>query len=122
MVYNDSCCDGWKRSAQSFYDWAFENGFTEDAKLTRTYSRQLHSPCNSYFVHKDKYFSTRPGSISVVLEDDPMTLADAHRLVSPPEISYQLVRSRYSRLKWNLTEALTTLPGKVGRKRKKVKS
>lgn len=113
-------CEEWKNSFESFYKWALENGYKEDAKrgaytLDRIDTNGNYEPSNCRFVNTK--IQSRNKSTTFYLTHNGVTksLADWSEEVG---ILATTIDSRIRKHGWSIEKALTTPTYSCGRRRK----
>ena len=107
-------CPEWSmENVQSFYDWAFANGYKEGLQIDRIDVNGNYEPSNCRWVtHKENARNTRTNRLVTVF-GEKMTLAEAVERYG--QVSYKVTHLRMKR-GMTLEEALFTPKQKSGRK------
>lgn len=84
-------CDQWKNDINSFFTWAFNNGYADDLQLDREYNDRDYYPDNCRFVTRSKNCRNKSNNIKVTYQGISKLLID---WCEELQLDYNLVRSR----------------------------
>lgn len=103
-------CEEWKKSFQSFYNWAHANGYNENAKygectLDRIDVNGNYCPENCRWVSFHKQANNRTNTQFILFNGESHSLSDWAKIVN---IDYQCLYSRIHDNHWDIEKALTT--------------
>ena len=103
-------CEEWKDSFQSFYDWAYANGYDNNAKygectLDRIDTNGDYCPANCRWVSLKEQANNRQSNVLITYNGKTDTMSNWAREI---EIEYTCLFSRIHDLHWSIEKALTT--------------
>lgn len=104
-------CDEWRNSFEAFYEWAHNNGYSEDAPrgrctIDRVDSNGNYCPENCRFVTQLEQANNLRSNHRVEYNGETHTIAEWSRITG---ISQYKIRNRITRLGWSPKRALTTI-------------
>lgn len=97
-------CDEWMDNLQSFFDWAFENGYKKGLTIDRIDVNGNYAPNNCRFVKMSVQCRNKRNNIMVTLNGQTKVLAEWCELLGR---DYHIVHARLCR-GWTLKKALMT--------------
>lgn len=96
-------CEEWKNDFQSFYEWAIENGYSEELTIDRIDNNKNYEPSNCRWANMKAQNSNRRNTIKFVYNGEEKTL---HELAEDHNISYKKLYKRVHNRKMSIEEAL----------------
>lgn len=99
-----SVCDEWKNDFESFKNWAFQNGYSDNLTLDRIDNDKGYSPDNCRWATVKEQANNRRSNHYVTYDGVTRTLAQWAELTG---INYDCLKSRISKLNWPLEKAFT---------------
>ena len=102
-------CEEWQ-DFQNFYNWAYENGYDENAEygrctLDRIDNNGNYCPENCRWVDGKTQANNRHTNVSFEFNGETHTLAEWARI---SQLSYRTLYSRYITYKWSAVKTMTT--------------
>ena len=95
-------CESWLGSYKEFYDWAVENGYSEELSIDRIDNDGDYSPTNCRWVSRKVQNRNKRDSVNIEYRGEIKNLADwADEL----GMSYSTLRARYITYKWSVEDA-----------------
>lgn len=101
---NIKICDEWLNNPQSFYEWAYLNGYAVGKSIDRRNNSLDYSPANCHFIERNKQCRNRSNSIMIKINGDTKCLQEWCDIY---KINRETVRSRVKRYGISWQEALT---------------
>ena len=105
-------CDEWKNDFLAFYNWAIENGYSENLSIDRIDVNGDYSPTNCRWCTPKEQSNNKRNNINITINDKTQTLAQWCEELG---LNYGTVRRRIKVYGWSDSEAL----GFKERKKKK---
>lgn len=102
---NISICSEWRESFKSFYDWAMENGYSDELTLDRIDNNGNYEPSNCRWVSRTQQMNNTRKNHFIELNGEKHTIAEWCRKLN---ISYNVLSSRIFTYGWSDEKALTT--------------
>lgn len=87
-------CDEWHNSFVPFYEWAINNGYTEELTLDRIDNDGNYEPSNCRWVTMQEQCNNRSSNIKITIGNATKTLLQWCEIF---EVDYRTVLSRYHR-------------------------
>lgn len=87
-------CEEWKNSAESFCEWALENGYQSGLSIDRIDVDGNYEPNNCRFVDRSVQNNNRRDNIYVNYENERITIK---QLADRTGVEYRVLLSRYNR-------------------------
>lgn len=111
-------CEEWKKSSNSFGDWAISNGYSDDLTLDRIDVNGNYEPSNCRWITmkeqaSNKRESKRNGYLGKLIEINGESKTK-REWCDFYGISKKTVDKRIYKLKWGVVEAITTPPRNRG--------
>ena len=97
----------WADSFQSFYDWAYANGYSDDLTLDRIDTNKNYEPSNCRWVSRKIQQNNRRGNQVFSIKGEQKTIAEWCAVYGVP---HERVRHRVVDEGWDILKALTTPP------------
>lgn len=97
-------CDEWLTNPESFYQWAYNNGYSKGLSIERKDISKDYSPDNCIFIPKNEQSKNRSVSIMVTINDKTMCLSDWCKEYN---ISLSLVKYRTEKKGMTYEQALS---------------
>ncbi len=97
-------CDEWKNSFETFRDWAYQNGYSENLTIDRIDNTGNYCPENCRWATDIQQANNTSRNLVFTVDGYTDTLANLCRKY---DIPYSLAHSRVYR-KWDIKKALTT--------------
>lgn len=87
-------CEEWNNSFVPFYEWAMNNGYTEELTLDRIDNNGNYEPSNCRWATMREQSNNRSSNIKITIGNATKTLIQWCEIF---EVDYQTVRARYHR-------------------------
>lgn len=87
-------CDEWKNSFQNFYDWAIENGYSENLTIDRINNDGDYSPQNCRWANLKEQSRNRSTNINITIGNATKTLTEWCEIF---ELDFNTIEARYKR-------------------------
>lgn len=87
-------CEEWDNSFVPFYEWAINNGYTEELTLDRIDNNGNYEPSNCRWATMQEQSNNRNSNIKITIGNATKTLLQWCEIF---EVDYQTARSRYHR-------------------------
>lgn len=97
-------CDEWKKSFIAFYDWANNNGYTDELTIDRIDNGGIYSPENCRWATVTEQANNRRTCMMITRDGKTLSLK---QWCDELNISYKTVHVRIRYLGWNVEKALT---------------
>ena len=97
-------CDEWLNNPNSFYMWAYDNGYSQGLSIERIDVSMGYYPENCKFISKSDQSKNKTNTIMITIDGETKCLADWAKLYN---INYNTVRMRIKNYHMNPIEALT---------------
>ena len=97
-------CDEWKQSFVAFYDWANNNGYSDELTIDRIDNDGIYSPENCRWATVTEQANNRRSCIMITRDGKTQSLK---QWCDELNISYKTVHMRVRYLGWNIEKALT---------------
>lgn len=105
-------CNEWQESFETFYEWAVNNGYSDNLSLDRwPNKRGNYEPSNCRWATEIQQQNNKTSNTCYTYKGETKTLAELCRSLG---VCYSMVNIRINKLKWGIIEALET--PKLGRK------
>lgn len=104
-------CDEWEKSFESFRDWAFSSGYSEELTLDRINNDGDYCPENCKWSTVTEQANNRRTNRMLTLHGETDTMANWSRRLNLP---YWLIQKRVDNYKWSDEKALTEPRRKYG--------
>ena len=98
-----SVCEEWNQNFAAFYDWAIQNGYTDELTIDRIDVNGNYEPSNCRWVNMRVQQNNRRNNTHLEFNGDVHTIAEWSRIVN---INVETIISRLSR-GWTIERALT---------------
>jgi len=96
-------CDEWKNDFISFYNWAVNNGYTDDLTIDRINNDGIYEPSNCrWATHKEQMNNNRR-NVLIDFNGETKTLMQVCEILG---ISYKKTHHRIRKFKWDINRAL----------------
>jgi len=95
-------CDEWLNSSESFFNWAFKNGYSKELSLDRKNNNEGYSPENCKWSTPKEQCNNKRNNRIILFNGESKTLT---QWCDVYKIRYGLVLSRLKR-GWNISDAL----------------
>ena len=99
-----SVCDEWKNDFQNFYDWAMQNGYSDELSIDRINNDGNYEPNNCRWTDKKTQNNNTRRNHYITYNGKTLTMSQWAELLN---IEYCTLKSRIKR-GWNIEKALTT--------------
>lgn len=100
-----SVCEQWEKSFISFYEWAINNGYSEDLSIDRIDNNGNYCPENCRWIPLKEQCNNRKTNIVFEYNGEKHNLMQWCKLL---DLDYKFIHSRIYRLKWDFERAITT--------------
>lgn len=110
-----SVCEEWRNDVRVFYDWAINNGYSDDLTIDRVDNNGNYCPDNCRWATRVEQASNRRSNILITRNGETKTMK---QWAISEGIPYQVVWQRIKKLGWDTERALTEKVANRGRKRK----
>lgn len=87
-------CEEWNNSFVPFYEWAINNGYTEELTLDRIDNNGNYEPSNCRWATMQEQSNNRRSNIKITIGNATKTLMQWCEIF---EVDYQTVKARYHR-------------------------
>ena len=87
-------CEEWNNSFVPFYEWAINNGYTEELTLDRIDNNGNYEPSNCRWATMQEQSNNRSSNIKITIGNATKTLMQWCEIF---EVDYQTVKARYHR-------------------------
>lgn len=87
-------CDEWDKSFEAFYEWAIENGYSENLTIDRIDNDGDYSPQNCKWSTNEEQCNNRSTCIYITIGNETKTLMQWCEVFN---IDYKMVYARYKR-------------------------
>jgi hypothetical protein len=87
-------CDEWKESFQAFYDWAMQNGYSEELTIDRIDNDKGYSPDNCRWASQREQARNRATNIKITIGNSTRTLTEWCEIF---DVNVGMVNARYKR-------------------------
>lgn len=87
-------CDEWKNDFVAFYNWATNNGYSDELTIDRIDNSKGYSPDNCRWVTQTEQARNRRSNINITIGNSTRTLVEWCEIF---DINYSLASSRYQR-------------------------
>lgn len=98
-------CDQWKSDFQAFYEWAMNNGYSDDLTLDRIDNNGDYEPNNCRWVTIDIQADNRRNSHRITYKGKTQTLKQWSNQIG---LDYKRLYDRLYKLKWDVDKSFTT--------------
>lgn len=96
-------CEEWK-DFNKFYEWAMQNGYSDDLSIDRINNKDGYYPQNCRWVTAKVQANNRTTNLIFELNGEKLTLAQISEKYG---INYQCLHKRIKKYKWNIEKAVT---------------
>lgn len=100
-----SVCEQWEKSFISFYEWAINNGYSEDLSIDRIDNNGNYCPENCRWIPLKEQCNNRKTNIVFEYNGEKHNLMQWCKLL---DLDYKFIHNRIYRLKWDFERAITT--------------
>lgn len=85
-------CDEWLNNPNSFYDWAYSNGYTKGLTIERKDVAKNYSPDNCCFIPRSEQSKNRTISNMITIDSETKCLSDWCKIyhITPNAIRYRV--------------------------------
>lgn len=97
-------CEEWK-DFTNFYNWAINNGYSDDLTIDRIDNRKNYCPENCRWASYKQQARNQTSNVIVEYNGESKTLSEWAELFSLP---YKTVHLRYRRYNWDISKTLNT--------------
>lgn len=87
-------CDEWKNGFQNFYNWAIENGYSENLTIDRIDNDGDYSPRNCRWANLKEQSRNRSTNINITIGNATKTLTEWCEIF---KLDYNTIEARYKR-------------------------
>ena len=98
-------CDEWKNDFQAFYDWAMQNGYTDNLTIDRKDVNGNYEPSNCRWITTQEQMNNKRNNHLLTYNGKIQTMK---QWSNETGISYYVIRSRINTYGWSVERALTT--------------
>ena len=107
-------CDEWKNDFQKFYDWAMENGYSDELSIDRIDNNGNYEPSNCRWTDVITQANNKRSNTIIEYNGEKKTLAEWSREIG---INYNVLKDRLYKLHWNISKAFETPSRKCVRRK-----
>ena len=100
-----SVCDEWKDSFVNFYEWAINNGYSDELSIDRINNDGNYSPENCRWVTFEQQCNNRRNNILFEYNGEKHNLMQWCKILN---LDYKFIHNRIYRMKWDFEKAITT--------------
>ena len=97
-------CDEWKNDVRAFYNWAMQNGYSDDLTIDRIDNNGNYCPENCRWTTKKEQANNRRSNVFITRNGETKTMKQWSFETGIP---YQVVWQRIQKLGWDTERALT---------------
>lgn len=105
------CCE-WRNDVRAFYDWAINNGYSDDLTIDRVDNDGNYCPENCRWATKVEQASNRRSNVLITRNGETKTMKEWACCAGIP---YKVVWARINKLGWGTEKALTETVRKLKR-------
>ena len=87
-------CEEWRENFEAFYEWAINNGYTEELTIERINNDGNYEPSNCTWSTNQEQSNNRSTCIKITIGNATKTLTEWCEIF---EVDYSLIHSRYIR-------------------------
>lgn len=87
-------CDAWKNNFSEFYEWAMQNGYSDDLTIDRIDNNKGYSPDNCRWADRETQCRNRSSNIKIKIGNSIRTLTEWCEIF---EVEPKTIFARYSR-------------------------
>lgn len=87
-------CDEWKEDFNAFYEWAVQNGYSDDLTIDRIDNDKGYSPDNCRWATQEEQARNRKSNIKITIGNATKTLKEWCEIF---ELDYRKINMRYRR-------------------------
>lgn len=98
-------CDEWLKDYSSFYNWSMQNGYKEGLTIDQINNNGNYEPSNCRWTTRLIQCNNTRANRFITINNETKTLAEWCRFY---KISYNLVKQREAKCKWDIIKAITT--------------
>ena len=98
-------CDEWKNSFESFYNWAINNGYSDNLSIDRINNNGNYEPSNCRWGDMEIQSNNTEKTHHYIYNGECLTIS---QLAKKYNIKRKLLSRRLCEDKWNIQEAITT--------------
>lgn len=95
-------CDEWLNDFQSFYDWAMENGYSDDLTIDRIDNNGNYEPSNCRWATAKEQSNNTRRNVRIEFNGESHTMAEWSKILG---IKYITLYKRIVQLHWELERA-----------------
>lgn len=96
-------CDEWKNNFMEFYNWAINNGYSDNLSIDRIDVNKDYTPSNCRWATVKEQANNKRNNINITINGKTQTLA---QWCEELDLNYCTVRNRIKNLGWDYLEAL----------------
>lgn len=108
-------CEEWLNDFVAFFNWANNNGYSEELTIDRIDTNGDYSPQNCRWIDRGAQANNTRRNVYITLGNETKTLTEWCRIL---DVAYNSVQTRVYK-GWDVKEALTTPFGKPRRNKRK---
>lgn len=102
-----SVCDEWLNDFMNFYNWAMENGYTDDLTIDRIDVNGNYEPSNCCWVTKAQQSLNRRSNVLFTYNGETMCISEWCKKLN---LNPKKIRSRINNCGWSIEESLDLTP------------
>ena len=97
-------CDEWNNNFESFYEWAMQNGYTDELTIDRIDVNGNYEPSICRFATNKQQMNNKTDNHFLTYNGETHTIAEWSEITG---IKRETIRVRISKLHWSTDDALT---------------